>query len=225
MKTSGDRPSKAQGLQDVQPRTPNQRLAVELMQTKTIAIMEGLAGTGKTYLAVHYALKKFLTGRIRKIILTRPLMNVGNEQLGFLPGEVENKTKPYSEQFNEYMEEFLPTMNFSDEKKLQMGVEFIPLAYIRGRNFSNTIIIADEMQNSTSLQMKTLLTRIAEETQVIVLGDTKQTDKPGKESGLAELVRLVKRLESKHIGHVIFGPDDIMRSEVVKEVLQMYGDI
>jgi len=212
-------------LETVKPKTHNQENAVRLMETKPIAIVEGLAGTGKTYLAVHYALKQFLSGKVGRVIFTRPLMNVGNEQLGFLPGEVDDKTQPYSEQFNEYMEEFLPALSFSEGKKVQRGIEFIPLAHIRGRNFANAIIIADEMQNATSLQMKTLLTRLAEGSQVIVLGDTKQSDRGTKESGLAELVRLAKTINSPHIGHVVLGAEDVMRSDVIVDVMRMYGDI
>ena len=153
-------------------------------------------------------------------------MNVGNEKLGFLPGEVGDKTAPYSEQFNEYMNEFLPMLQFADEKKMNRDIEFIPLAYIRGRNFSNTIIIADEMQNSTQLQMKTLLTRLADDSKIMVLGDTKQSDRVevGK-SGLQDLVDKVKASPNEAVGVVTFVKEDIMRSEIVKYVLKLYGDI
>lgn len=213
-------------LEPLRPATDNQQLAIDYFNSKTLTILEGLAGTGKTYISVHYALQQFFSGQITKIILTRPLMNVGNEQVGFLPGEMDDKTRPYAEQFNEYMNEFLPQLNMSDEKKMQTGVEFIPLAYIRGRNFYNTVIIADEMQNASMLQVKTLLTRAAENTKIILLGDTKQSDRTAKDTnGLVDIVNRVKNKNISSIGVVTFTKEDIMRSGFVREVLELYGDI
>jgi len=124
------------------------------------------------------------------------------------------------------MNEFMPMLQFSDDKKLSRDIVFIPLAYIRGRNFSNSIIIADEMQNSTPLQMKTLLTRLADDSKVIVLGDTKQSDLDVKQgNGLADLAARVHNDPNDNVGIVKFGVDDIRRSEIVKHVLRLYGDI
>lgn len=214
-------------ISDLRPASVNQQTAMNFFLEKQIVILEGLAGTGKTYIAVHHALKQFFSHKARRIILTRPLTNVGNEQLGFLPGEVNDKTRPYTEQFNEYIDEFMPMLQFSDEKKLMHGIEFIPLAYIRGRNFADSIIIADEMQNSTPLQMKTLLTRMAEGSQVIILGDTKQVDKVDgrNKNGLQDLVEKVKAFRSEDIGMVKFTKEDIRRSKIIKHVMMMYNDI
>ena len=164
---------------------------------------------------------------IDKIILTRPLTTVGNERLGFLPGDVNDKTRPYAEQFFEYIEEFAPMLSFEDIKTVGDRLEFIPLAYLRGRNFTRSIIIADEMQNSSPIQMKTLLTRIADDTQLILLGDMKQEDvNTGVRNGLADLIyKLSTSGDQNYIGRVRFGVDDIQRSEFVKYVMRLYGDI
>jgi len=206
----------------------NQEIALQMFKDKTITVIEGLAGTGKTYLAIHYALTQLFSHKISKIILTRPLVNVGEEKLGFLPGEVENKVAPYAEQFNEYMNEFMPMIQMSDAKKIQNTLEFIPLAYIRGRNFADAVIIADEMQNSTQLQMKTLLTRIAENTKIIILGDTKQSDRVDNnrtKNGLVDLVDKVSEHPTSDIGVVKFTKEDIQRSGIIRYVMKIYGDL
>lgn len=215
-------------LPKIEPATVNQATALSYLEHKTVAILEGLAGTGKTYLAVHTALKKFLKGEKDRIILTRPLLTVGNEKIGFLPGEVGEKTLPYAEQFYEYMQEFLPLLGLSEDKNVVNGVEFIPLAFIRGRNFANSIIILDEAQNTTPLQMKTLLTRVSENSQVYVLGDTRQSDHTQTFktiNGLDDLIARSFNNPSDYFGHVRFGYDDIQRSDMVKHVMKMYGDV
>lgn len=214
-------------LERLVPATTNQETAIGLLRSRQVVILEGLAGTGKTYIAVHHALSLLLKREIDKIILTRPLTTVGNERLGFLPGDVNDKTRPYAEQFFEYIEEFAPMLSFEDLKTVGDRLEFIPIAYLRGRNFSRSIVIADEMQNSTSLQMKTLLTRIAEDSQLVLLGDLKQEDtSTGGRNGLADLVeRVTADVGQELIGHVRFGVEDIQRSEFVKYVMRLYGDI
>jgi phosphate starvation-inducible PhoH-like protein len=215
------------GVEPISPKTDNQRTAMELMKTHQVVVMEGLAGTGKTFLAIHHALTQVMTGKKEKLILTRPLTTVGNEKLGFLPGDVNDKTRPYSEQFIEYLGEFSPMMTMKDMDELSEKVEFIPVAYLRGRNFKNVVIVADEFQNSSQLQMKTLLTRIEDTSQLIILGDMKQEDvqQPGG-NGLSDLVyKLSTHEEQEFIGHVKFGIDDIQRGEFVKFVMRLYGDI
>ena len=214
-------------LEKLTPATPNQEMAVSLLRSKQVVVLEGLAGTGKTYLAVHHALSMLFKKEVDKIILTRPLTTVGNERLGFLPGDVNDKTRPYAEQFFEYIEEFAPMLSFEDLKTVGDRLEFIPVAYLRGRNFSRSVIIADEMQNSTTLQMKTLLTRVADTSQLILLGDLKQEDiNTGGRNGLSDLVQKMSTdNDQEFIGHVRFGIDDIQRSEFVKYVMRLYGDI
>jgi len=209
------------------PATDNQRVAVGHLEDFQVVLLEGLAGTGKTYLAVHHALGKLLKNEIDKIIFTRPLTTVGNEKLGFLPGDVGDKTRPFTEQFLEYMEEFSPLLTLDGLKAIEERIEFIPMAYLRGRNFRKAIIIADEMQNSSEIQMKTLLTRITEESQLIILGDTKQEDvKQLGGNGLSNLLyKLQSSPDNPYIGHVKFGYEDIQRGDFVKFVMRLYGDI
>ena len=209
------------------PATDNQRVAVGHLEDFQVVLLEGLAGTGKTYLAVHHALGKLLKNEIDKIIFTRPLTTVGNEKLGFLPGDVGDKTRPFTEQFLEYMEEFSPLLTLDGLKAIEERIEFIPMAYLRGRNFRKAIIIADEMQNSSEIQMKTLLTRITEESQLIILGDTKQEDvKQLGGNGLSNLLyKLQSSPDNPYIGHVKFGYEDIQRGVFVKFVMRLYGDI
>ena len=209
------------------PATDNQRIALGHLEDFQVVILEGLAGTGKTYLAVHHALGKRLKGDIDKIIFTRPLTTVGNEKLGFLPGDIGDKTKPFTDQFIEYMEEFSPMLSLDGLKAIEERIEFIPMAYLRGRNFRKAVIIADEMQNSSEIQMKTLLTRITEETQLIILGDTKQEDvKQFGGNGLSGLLyKLQSSPDNPHAAHVKFGYEDIQRGEFVKFIMKLYGDI
>lgn len=213
-------------LKEFVPATDNQRIAVGLLEDHQVVIMEGLAGTGKTYIAVWKAIESLISGKVDKIIFTRPLTTVGGEKIGYLPGDVDEKTRPYAEQFAEYLEEFSPMLQFEDVKQLESKLEFIPMAFLRGRNFRNSIIIADEMQNSSSIQMKTLLTRVAEGSQLIILGDTKQQDIPSlSTNGLSELLYLISSAgKQSHVGHVKFGVEDIQRGEFVKFIMRLYGD-
>lgn len=228
-KTVGKKTSSRSGFTEAKPKTANQELAMSLFQTKDIVVVEGLAGTGKTFLALNYALKEFLGRNVKKIILTRPIITVDNEQLGHLPGSLEEKVGPYAAQLHEYLSEFLPMLALEDEKKVQRDIEFVPLAYMRGRNFRDTIIIADEMQNSTDLQMKTLLTRIAEGSRILVLGDTKQSDRDkhsrGTNNGLYGLLNRLDGYVPNSFGLVKFGPEDVLRSGVVLDVMRLYGDL
>lgn len=213
-------------LPQISPATDRQREAMEHLRTKQVVIMEGLAGTGKTFLAVHHAITRLFAGDIKKVIFTRPLTTVGGEKLGFLPGDVDNKTRPYTEQFLEYIEEFAPMLLFEEQKKVEEQFEFIPLAFLRGRNFRNVVIIADEMQNSSPIQMKTLMTRITDSAQLIMLGDTRQEDvRQHGGSGLTDLAYKLSLVpDQEFIGHTRFGVEDIQRGEFVKFVMQLYGD-
>lgn len=210
----------------ITPATDNQRIAMQLLQDFQAVILHGTAGTGKTFIAVHHALTKLFSREVSKIIFTRPLSTVGNEKMGFLPGDVGEKTRPFTEQFTEYLSEFAPMLMFQDAKKIEDSFEFIPLGFLRGRNLRNAVVIADEMQNSTLIQMKTLLTRIAEDAQLVILGDTKQADVPmhGRD-GLSDLLYRTQGSTDSFIGQIKFGIEDIQRSEFVKHVMTIYGDL
>lgn len=218
---------KSFSIEPITPATDNQRIAVGLLEDHQVVIMEGLAGTGKTFLAVHHALSRLLKGDIDKIIFTRPLTTVGNEKMGFLPGDINDKTRPYAEQFIEYLTEFSPMIAMQDIDQLQDKIEFIPVAFLRGRNFRNSVIIADEFQNSSHIQMKTLLTRIEDSSQLIILGDTKQEDVSQRGgSGLTDLLNRMSNFPNQqYIGHVRFGIEDIQRGDFVKFVMEMYNEL
>lgn len=225
-KSIGKGKSAARQLADIRPATDRQAEAMQHLREKQVVILEGLAGTGKTFIAVHHALKRLFANEIKKVIFTRPLTTVGGEKLGFLPGDVDNKTRPYTEQFLEYIQEFAPMLLFEEQKKVEEQFEFIPVAYLRGRNFRDTVIIADETQNTSVIQMKTLLTRITNSAQLILLGDTRQEDvkQPGG-SGLSDLLYKLSLVpEQGFIGHTKFGVEDIQRGEFTKFVMRIYGD-
>lgn len=175
-----------------------------------IVIATGPAGTGKTYLATHAAARTLKSGGVAKLVVTRPAVTA-DEEHGFLPGDINAKMKPWTRPIFD----ILDPMNIKRDK-----VEVCPLAYMRGRTFDNCWILADEMQNSTPSQMKMLLTRIGRNTKLVVTGDTGQYDRGFDRNGLADF--LFRLGESDLIKHVEFSEDDVVRSEVVKEVLKFY---
>lgn len=193
-----------------------------LDREKSIVFSIGPAGTGKTMLAVQVAVKKFKEGIIDKIIVTRPAVSV-DEDLGFLPGTLEQKMAPWTRPIFDVLREYFAAHEI--EGMIQEGViEIAPLAYMRGRTFKNAIIIADEMQNATPNQMKMLLTRLGEGSEMVVTGDLAQADRL-KDNGLLDFIsQLETRGLNKHLDVVRFEQGDIERHDAVKEVLQVYGD-
>ena len=184
-----------------------------------IVVGTGPAGTGKTLLACHAGSKALANRQVERLILTRPAVSV-DEQHGFLPGTLEKKmepwTRPMFDCLHRYMSPKQVKILISDGK-----IEISPLAYMRGRTFDNAWIIGDEMQNSTPSQMKMLLTRIGEGSKLIVAGDIQQHDRGFEENGLLDLVNRVDP-KSLSIRHINFTDDDVVRSEVIKEVLSIY---
>ena len=195
---------------------------LELMdETKDIVFGIGPAGTGKTMLACQVAVKAFLDGNVDKIIVTRPAVSA-DEDLGFLPGTLEEKMAPWTRPIFDVFREYFYANEI--EGMIKEGViEISPLAYMRGRTFKDSFIIADEMQNATPNQMKMLLTRIGTNSKMCVTGDLAQADRL-KDNGLLDFVNNLKEYESKRISAVDFKQKDIERHEAVKEVLQVYGD-
>ena len=195
---------------------------LELMdETKDIVFGIGPAGTGKTMLACQVAVKAFLDGNVDKIIVTRPAVSA-DEDLGFLPGTLEEKMAPWTRPIFDVFREYFYANEI--EGMIKEGViEISPLAYMRGRTFKDSFIIADEMQNATPNQMKMLLTRIGANSKMCVTGDLAQADRL-KDNGLLDFVNNLKEYESKRISAVYFKQKDIERHEAVKEVLQVYGD-
>jgi Phosphate starvation-inducible protein PhoH, predicted ATPase len=189
---------------------------------KDIVFGIGPAGTGKTMLACQVAVKLFLQGDIDKIIVTRPAVSA-DEDLGFLPGTLEQKMAPWTRPIFDVFREYFYANEI--EGMIAEGViEISPLAYMRGRTFKDAYIIADEMQNTTPNQMKMLLTRIGTGSKMVITGDLEQADRL-KENGLLDFIRHLKNANTKHIDTVYFKQQDIERHEAVKEVLQVYGDV
>lgn len=193
-----------------------------LDDSKSIVFAIGPAGTGKTMLAVQTAVKKFKEGDIDKIIVTRPAVSV-DEDLGFLPGTLEQKMAPWTRPIFDVLREYFDARQI--EGMIEEGIiEIAPLAYMRGRTFKDAYIIADEMQNATPNQMKMLLTRLGENSEMVVTGDLAQADRL-KDNGLLDFIsHLESRGNNKHLDVVRFEQGDIERHDAVKEVLQVYGD-
>jgi len=189
---------------------------------KDVVFGIGPAGTGKTLIAVLTAIKFFKEGIVDKIIVTRPAVSV-DEDLGFLPGTLEQKMAPWTRPIFDVLREYFTSREI--EGMIAEGViEIAPLAYMRGRTFKRAYIIADEMQNSTANQMKMLLTRLGEGSKMAVTGDLNQADRL-IDNGLINFIKqLNKHGNATHLASVEFGHKDIERHNAVKEVLQVYGD-
>lgn len=203
--------SPIEGKNDAQKRYLN---AIKHFQ---LVFATGPAGTGKTWLAAAYAAQQLADKQIDKIIITRPAVEAG-EELGFLPGEIDEKFDPYLQPFRDCLNERLGK-SFVDYLIKSGSIEAAPLAYMRGRTFKNAIVILDEAQNTTPTQMKMFLTRIGEGCRVIVNGDVGQKDIRG-ESGLADAVARCTWIPS--VKHVIFQRADIVRSGLVQELVEAY---
>ena len=205
------------------PRNRNQESYVLklLDDKKDIVFGIGPAGTGKTLLAVQTAVKQFKEGKIDKIIVTRPAVSV-DEDLGFLPGTLEQKMAPWTRPIFDVLREYFNAREI--EGMIEEGIiEIAPLAFMRGRTFKNSFILADEMQNATPNQMKMLLTRLGEGSRMAVTGDLAQADRL-KDNGLIDFTNKLLDINPSHIDIVNFGQGDIERHEAVKEVLKVYGD-
>jgi phosphate starvation-inducible PhoH-like protein len=185
-----------------------------------VIIGSGPAGTGKTLLACHAGSKALAEGRVDRLILTRPAVSV-DEQHGFLPGSLEKKMEPWTRPMFDAIHHYLPprkvTQLIQDRR-----IEVCPLAYMRGRTFDNSWIIGDEMQNSTPSQMKMLLTRIGENSKMVITGDPDQHDRGFEDNGLSDLISRIYS-DSNDIFHVKFEESDVVRSEVIKEILRLYN--
>jgi phosphate starvation-inducible PhoH-like protein len=208
---------------NILPRNRNQETYVLslLNQEKDIVFGIGPAGTGKTLLAVQVAVKLFKEGAIDKIIVTRPAVSV-DEDLGFLPGTLEDKMAPWTRPIFDVLRDYFNAKEI--EGMIAEGIiEIAPLAYMRGRTFKRSFILADEMQNATQNQMKMLLTRLGEQSMMAVTGDLAQADRL-KDNGLINFTNLLESRGSDSLDVVRFEQGDIERHKAVAEVLRVYGD-
>ena len=202
------------------PRNLTQKKYIDLLySTVPIVIGTGPAGTGKTLLACHAGSKALISGRVQKLILTRPAVSV-DEQHGFLPGTVEKKMDPWTRPMFDVLNKYMSAKKVN-EYVYNHKIEICPLAYMRGRTFDNAWIIGDEMQNSTPSQMKMLLTRIGKDSKMIIAGDVQQYERGFEQNGLSDLISRICE-NSIDISHIRFSEDDIVRHQVIKEILNMY---
>ena len=196
------------------PKTPGQcKYMLALRSPKPIVIASGPAGSGKTMLACQIGMEHIQSTFRGKVILTRPIV-AADEDMGYLPGDMDKKMEPWTKPMFDIFEKYL------SHNQMDRSITIEPLGYMRGRTFNNTIIIADEMQNSTPNQMKMLLTRIGENTKLIVTGDLEQSDL-GEDNGLAELTYKMSGMDLQYIEHVEMNDNDIVRHPAVNEILKV----
>ena len=207
------------------PRNKSQDNYLKKLQDpdKTMIFAIGPAGTGKTLLATQTAVKLLKEKQIEKIIVTRPAVSV-DEQHGFLPGTLEKKMEPWTRPIFDVFAEYYYAKEIQN-MLLEGVIEVSPLAYMRGRTFKDSFILADEMQNATPNQMKMLLTRIGENSRMVITGDLKQADRL-EDNGLIEFIHLLEGSDfnRRYVDIVNFGQKDIERHPAVKEILEIYGD-
>lgn len=203
----------------VRARTANQKLMVSSIDKNDILFAIGPAGTGKTYTAVALAVRALKNKQVKKIILTRPAVEAG-ENLGFLPGDLKEKIDPYLRPLYDALDDMIPADKLGYYMTTRT-IEIAPLAYMRGRTLDNAFIILDEAQNSTDLQLKMFLTRIGANAKAIITGDVTQIDLPPKvKSGLEKSARILRHIEG--IGHVELDEDDVVRHKLVKAIIRAY---
>lgn len=203
----------------VRARTATQHAYIRALKKNELVFAEGPAGTGKTWLAVGYAVSLLEQGIVERLILSRPAVEAG-ERLGFLPGDMREKVDPYLRPIFDALNDFMDPRLV--ERGMQTGmIEVAPLAFMRGRTLSNACILLDEAQNAASMQMKMFLTRLGENSRMIINGDPTQIDlPPGQKSGLGEAIALLSGLEG--IGHVVFKEGDVVRHDLVRRIVGAY---
>ena len=209
------------------PKTLNQESYIDLLTdpSKLIVFATGPAGTGKTMLAVMAAIQAYQDGRCKKIIITRPAVGCDGEDLGFLPGDINEKMAPWIRPVIDVFAEYYRQQDITrmlDEQTIEIS----PLAYMRGRSLKDAWIIADEIQNASPSQLRMLLTRLGENSKMVVTGDLRQADRKDSDNGLLDFSQLFEQYgKSRYIAGIEFSGRDIQRHPAVAEVLKIYGEI
>lgn len=203
----------------INAKTPNQRILVKQAQQKDLIFAIGPAGTGKTYVAIALAVRALKNREIRRIILSRPAVEAG-ENLGFLPGDLKDKIDPYLQPLYDALQDMIPAKKLEEFMK-EGVIQIAPLAFMRGRTLSDAFVILDEAQNTTANQMKMFLTRMGKNTKFIITGDESQIDLPHMGmSGLVQAQRILKHI--KDISFVRFNAGDIVRHRLVQQIVAAY---
>jgi len=203
----------------IKAKTAGQNVYFQAVKKNDICFAIGPAGTGKTYLAVAFAVAALKSGLVGKIVLARPAVEAG-ESLGFLPGDFREKIDPYLRPLYDALDDMLPSEKLKSyiEKR---NIEIVPLAYMRGRTLNNAFVILDEAQNATDVQMKMFLTRLGANSRAIINGDITQIDLPSKkESGLIQAQEILQGIEG--VGFVYFEKADVVRHRLVKDIINAY---
>ena len=204
----------------VTPRSDGQNQFYKAVQQDDMVFAIGPAGTGKTFLAVAFAVAAYKSRRVKRIILSRPAVEAG-ERLGFLPGDLKEKIDPYLAPLYDALNELMPAVNLKSLLS-KRTVEVIPLAYMRGRTLDNAFVILDEAQNCSAMQMKMFLTRLGPNSRAIITGDKTQMDIPDKnDSGLLQAEQILKKIDG--IGFVYLDESDVVRHRLVKDIIKAYN--
>ncbi|WP_080732601.1 PhoH family protein [Porphyromonas gulae] len=207
------------GGKSIVARGDNQQKLVEAFEVNDLVFAIGPAGTGKTFIAISLAVRALKSKQVRRIILSRPAVEAG-EKLGFLPGEMKDKLDPYLQPLYDALEEMIPAVKLKEYIENNI-IQIAPLAYMRGRTLNDAVVILDEAQNTTELQMKMFLTRLGANAKMIVTGDITQTDLPrGVRSGLRQALNILQG--TRGIGYIAFQRADIVRHPLVQRVVDAY---
>lgn len=203
----------------IRPKTKNQELLVQKAKENDLVFALGPAGSGKTYMAIALAVASLRAKQVKRIILTRPAVEAG-ENLGFLPGDLKEKLDPYLQPLYDALIDMIPPRRLADYLETEV-IHIAPLAYMRGRTLSDAFVILDEAQNSTTKQMKMFLTRMGLNTKIIITGDISQIDLPKRQqSGLVQASRMLRDI--KGVGSMTFDKSDIVRHPLVQEIVEAY---
>lgn len=203
----------------IKPRTPGQKVYIQQIRKNDIVFAIGPAGTGKTYLAVAMAVAALKNRDVTKVVLARPAVEAG-ENLGFLPGDLQEKVDPYLRPLYDALDDMLSAERFRSymEKRI---IEIVPLAYMRGRTLHNAFVILDEAQNATAMQMKMFLTRLGAHSRAVITGDVTQIDLPQSTvSGLVQIQDILKSIQG--VGYAYFDRNDVVRHRLVKDIIDAY---
>ena len=201
-------------------RTPNQKSFYNIISRNDVTFSVGPAGCGKTFLATHYALKNLAKGKYDKMVITKPLVEVDGERMGYLPGDIDEKTAPYMMSLYYNMEQIIGKQRLDVLKKAGV-IQVIPLAYMRGLTLTDSVVVLDEAQNATPAQIKTFITRIGNGSKYIVCGDLMQSD-IRKENGLEDSIKRFTGI--RKVGFSQFDLEDVVRHPIVAHLLERYQD-